>query len=69
MKTRRIEVTDEAGARTQVLERISQIDTGSFDGPGSKVGLSTFHGPDGETLNSDGDAFVGIHSGKRYKRA
>lgn len=69
MKTRTIEVTDEAGARSQVIERISQISTGNLSGGGTIDGLSSFRGPDGETLKSDGDGFIGIHSGKRYTRA
>lgn len=69
MKVRQIDVTDEAGTRTQVLERIPQINTSGLDSTGSMDGLSSFHGPDGETLNAVGDGFVGIHSGKRYQRA
>lgn len=68
MKTRMIEVTDEAGTRTQVLERISQINTSDLSGRSSVDGLSSFHGPDGEALNADGDGFVGVHSRKRYQR-
>lgn len=68
MKTRTIDVTDEAGKRTQVIERISQINTGDLKGGGSVDGLSSFHGPDNEVLNVDGDGFVGVHSGKRYTR-
>lgn len=68
MKERIVDVTDETGARTRVIERISQINTSDLSGRSSVDGLSSFHGPDGETLNADGNGFVGIHSKKRYHR-
>ena len=68
-KINSIPVTDGDSRSCTVTETLSQIDASDLSGPKSLDGLASYKAADGETLNREGDTFVGIHTGKRYRKA
>lgn len=68
METERIDVLDENGNRTQVVAVYSSISTGNFDRPGQLRGMATLRTLTGDTITADGDEYVVLRTGQRFRR-